>query len=65
MAKTSLKIPLDYPIVPVLFTSFSGPIYRESDGTIKTTFPPIVSGKFKEWISDYISSKISIGRSRM
>lgn len=54
-AKTSLKIPLDYPIVPVLFTSFSGPIYKENEGVIKTTFPPIVSGKFKEWINDYIS----------
>jgi hypothetical protein len=64
-AKTSLKIPLDYPIVHVLFTSFSGPIYRESDGTIKTTFPPIVSGEFKEWISNYISSEISIERSQM
>lgn len=53
-AKTFLKIPLDYPIVPVLFTSFSGSIYRENDDVIKTTFPPIVSGKFKEWINDYI-----------
>ncbi len=55
-AKTFLKIPSDYPIVPILFTSFSGPIYRESDGVIKTTFPPIVSGKFKEWINDFVNT---------
>ena len=55
-AKTFLKIPLDYPIVPVLFTSFSGPIYSGNDDVIKTTFPPIVSGKFKEWINDYVNT---------
>ena len=55
-AKTFLKIPSDYPIVPILFTSFSGPIYRESDGVIKTTFPPIVSGKFKKWINDSVNT---------
>lgn len=55
-AKMFLKIPLDYSIVPVLFTSFSGPIYRENDCVIKTTFPPIVSGKFKEWSNDYVNT---------
>ena len=54
-AKTFLEIPLDYPIVPIFFTSFSGPIYRENDDVIKTTIPPIVSGKFKEWTKNYIA----------
>jgi len=54
-AKEELNLPLDYPIIPVLFTSFSGGVFRNKDGVVKTTFPPILWGKFKEWVSNYLS----------
>ena len=54
-AKEELNLPLDYPIVPVLFTSFSGSVFRNKDDVVKTTFPPILWGKFKEWIPNYLA----------
>ena len=51
-AKTKLGIP-DYPVIPVLFTSFSGPLSVEKDGVIKATLPIVVSGKLNEWIHNF------------
>jgi len=56
VAKEELSLPLDYPIVATLFTSLSGPIFRQRDGVLKTTFPPILWGTFKNWINQYIST---------
>jgi len=55
-AKKELHIPIDYPLVPVLVTSFSGGIFRKKDGVIKTTFPPILWGKFREWVTSYLEN---------
>ena len=55
-AKKELHIPIDYPLVPVLVTSFSGGVFRKKDGVIKTTFPPILWGKFKEWVINYLEN---------
>ena len=57
-AKIELGLPIDYPVIPVLFTSFSGRIFRERKDMLMTTFPPILWGKFKEWVNPF-SSKIN------
>lgn len=54
-AKIELGLPIDYPVVPVLFTSFSGRIFRERKDVLTTTFPPILWGKFKEWVKQFLS----------
>lgn len=53
-AKKELEIPLDFPIVPVLLTSFTGAIYNREDGILKTTIYPILQGKFLERISAHL-----------
>ncbi|MHA1578979.1 MAG: hypothetical protein ACTSUQ_05075 [Candidatus Freyarchaeota archaeon] len=54
--RSTLGIP-NYPLVPVLFTSLSGKIYKEDDEILKATLPLIVSGKFKEWLQEYFKSQ--------
>lgn len=54
-AKIELKLPISYPVVPVLFTSFSGRIFGERKDVLMTTFPPILWGKFKEWVNQFLS----------
>jgi len=52
-AKIELGLPIDYPVIPVLFTSFSGRIFRERKDMLMTTFPPILWGKFEEWVNQF------------
>jgi hypothetical protein len=54
-AKLELNIPKDMPIVPVLFTSFTGPIHKQKDKVLKTTIIPIIGRKFPSIISKIIS----------
>lgn len=53
-AKNELNIPLDYPIVPFLFTSFSGAVHKYDDKIIPTTIIPLLQGYHYNIVSNYI-----------
>jgi hypothetical protein len=50
-AKLELGIPTDMPVVPVLFTSFTGAVFRDEDGVLKTTIFPVLRGHFLDRVS--------------
>ena len=53
-AKSEIGIPLDFSVIPALFTSFTGPMHRRNDGVLKTTVFPIMQGKFLNRVSNFI-----------
>lgn len=55
-AKSEIGIPLDFSVIPVLFTSFTGPINRSNDDVLKTTIFPILQGKFLNRVSTVLSN---------
>jgi len=55
-ARFELAIPEEYPIVPVLFTSFTGAIHKEmNDGVIKTTILPVTLGRHLKNIKSHLA----------
>jgi len=50
-AKSELGIPTDMPVVPVLFTSFTGAIFKDEDEVLKTTIFPVLRGHFLDRVS--------------
>jgi len=50
-AKSELGIPTDMPVVPALFTSFTGAVFRDEDGVLKTTIFPVLRGHFLDRVS--------------
>jgi hypothetical protein len=53
-AKSELGIPMDMPVVPVLFTSFTGAVFKHQDGVTKTTIFPVLRGHFLDRLSKIV-----------
>ena len=53
-AKSELGIPADMPVIPVLFTSFTGTVFKDEDGVLKTTIFPVLRGHFLDQVSKIV-----------
>jgi hypothetical protein len=56
-ARFELGIPDGFPVVPVLFTSFSGPIYNRNERVMKSTIYPVCQGTFLSKVSEFLSRR--------
>jgi len=61
-ARKDINIPLDYPIVPCLFTSFSGPVYRYELDVLKSTLYPVLTFRFMDLVEKYLNSRVQKNR---
>lgn len=55
-ARIDIRIPLGYPIVPCLFTSFSGSIYRYEPSVLKSTLYPVLTFQFMDLVERHLRS---------
>jgi hypothetical protein len=55
-AKSELGIPTDMPVLPVLFTSFSGAVFKDQDKVLKTTIYPLLRGHFLNLIENHMNA---------
>jgi len=54
-ARSELGLPLDFKVLPALFTSYSGPALAQSSPAIKSTLHTTTSGLFKFWVTQALS----------
>lgn len=57
-AMAELGIPLGIPLIPTIFTSFSGPIYKDEKDILKSTSHPIITTNFTTYVQKYLESSI-------
>lgn len=57
-ARTDINVPSDYPIVPCLFTSFSGQIYKHEPSILKSTLYPVITFRFMDLVEKQLEQGV-------
>lgn len=57
-ARTDINVPSDYPIVPCLFTAFSGQIYKYEPSILKSTLYPVITFQFMDLVEKQLEQGI-------
>lgn len=53
-AKAELRIPKDFPVVPVMFTSYTGSLHQKEDEMLVTTIFPVLRGRFRDQVCMHV-----------